>query len=1347
MAFDQATRNRLQRFVNDVRRVLEEEFTRQLQNDYGMDPNSGSVADLTSLRHINDAQRETARILRDTLAHYTASGDMNATQGLDRIVREQAFTVLNRLAALRMAEARGLLVESVGNGFQAKGFQLYARLAGTGLGETGDAYRVYLFSVFDELGQDLPGLFDRYSPQGRLFPREAALLQVLNLINYADIAPLWSEDETIGWVYQYFNSKEERKAMRDASQAPRNSRELAVRNQFFTPRYVVEFLVDNTLGRLWFNATGGATSLRDRCQYLLVKPDETPQAATKLRDPRTLKLLDPACGSMHFGLYAFDLFAEIYREAWAWERQNGPGSLDVSTQPQAALKPLSQTYEDEEAFLRDVPRLIIEHNVYGVDIDPRAAQIASLALWLRAQRAWHDAGVKAKDRPLIGRGHVVAAIAPPAERELRKQFAANLDQRDAELFEKTLQLLKGLPELGVLLQVERELPHLIRQVYVGKGTGLFAAQEQENWQQAEARLRAALTEFAQAAKSTYQGRLFAQDALQGLRLIDLCRELFDVVVMNPPFGDLPNGSADYINRSYGESNSDIGMAFVSRMTQLIRQCGLIGAITNRTCLATSQLSKWRMQIPLGDYPMNAVADLGYGVLDTAMVEAAAYVLGGGEKILKGFRLLDSRAKDRDLLDSVLSYRNGNVSHNLQLHPITSFKTMPLGAISYWAPQALIDLMLSKNTLGRTTHGANDGGHTGDDFRFLRAVWECSPDRIGRNKQFVLFAKGGEYSPFWDDVHLVMYWENNGAEVRNISGARVYHEDLHFKPGLTYPLRTTSDFSPRILPADVMFSTGGHGIHFSTLEDALVFLGLSYTRLYKVIVEALFGGGDASVSGSAARNYTAGTINYLPIPFGLNDQQCKEVASVSLDMLESFRGEFSDVETSLNYLPANFSSGVKGSSMHRWRSTLHEWQRRAVLSSRLEEYSFLALGVSNVDLERILLQIYGQHPCNYPYENDVDHALLDRLIELTDLQLIEWLGENLPSVSRAITKKSYFIDRSCDLLCHALQVHPNRLVEELLHRSRPPRRETVVEAWKLLSYLVGLAFGRWSSDFGPLQEKRPQDTEHAFEKLPSTAPMASAHLPSQSVLDLGIDGGGLTESIREKLEKVYGASSGDVEDEICHLTDTQKIEECFTDFGRFFDWHLGQYSQSRRKAPIYWPLSTMSGSYMLWVYYPSLTSQTLYTAINDFVEPKFKQVGADVTTLRNKGSARSRDDEKQFEALQAFELELIELRDTLLKLAPTYKPNHDDGVQISAAPLWPLFRNKPWQKVLKDTWAKLEKGDYDWAHLAMNYWPERVREKCKTDKSLAIAHGLEHLYVEPEAQPKKARGRKKAGGNE
>ncbi len=124
-----------------------------------------------------------------------------------------------------------------------------------------------------------------------------------------------------------------------------------------------------------------------------------------------------------------------------------------------------------------------------------------------------------------------------------------------------------------------------------------------------------------------------------------------------------------------------------------------------------------------------------------------------------------------------------------------------------------------------------------------------------------------------------------------------------------------------------------------------------------------------------------------------------------------------------------------------------------------------------------------------------------------------------------------------------------------------------------------------------------------------------------------------------------------------------------------------------------------------------------------------------------------DDEKRFETLQSCELELIELRDTLRKIAQGYRPNHDDGVQITAAPLSPLFRHKPWQKLLKDTWARLEKGDYDWAHLAMNYWPDRVREKCRADRSLAIAHDLQALYVESAAKPKNSRGKKMGACNE
>lgn len=629
MAFDDETRGKLQRFVTDIRALLTEDFTRQLQQTYGMDPASGEVALLDSLKHLDDENLETAQILRDVMDHYLASEAKKETPTriavLKRIAREQAFTILNRLAALRMMEARGILLESISLGTQSRAFRLYQQVAHGSLGDTGETYKHFLHSLFDLFTADLPSLFDRYGPQSRLFPTEATLTKALELINSSEVDPLWSEDETIGWIYQYFNSKEERKAMRDASQAPRNSRELAVRNQFFTPRYVVEFLVDNTLGRLWFNWTGGQTGLRDRCQYLLVKPDEQPEPAKRLRDPRTIKLLDPACGSMHFGLYAFDLFLEIYREAWAWEQTHGPGCLDSETGGSADLKPLSQTYADQDAFLHDVPRLIIEHNIYGVDIDPRAAQIASLALWLRAQRAWHETNVKAKDRPQVGRGQVVAAVAPPAEVDPLKRFMEELAPLDAELFEKTLFLLKGLPELGVLLQVEKELPALIRQVF-GEHGDLFRKDDMATWQKAETRLQEALTEFARAARSTYQGRLFVEDALQGLRMIDHCREVYDVVVMNPPFGALSAGTKAQLGKAYPRSKNDLLAIFVEQGLEVMRTGGRFGAITSRTCFFLSSFQKWREEIVLGLARPEVLADFGHGVMDDAMVEAAAYVL-------------------------------------------------------------------------------------------------------------------------------------------------------------------------------------------------------------------------------------------------------------------------------------------------------------------------------------------------------------------------------------------------------------------------------------------------------------------------------------------------------------------------------------------------------------------------------------------------------------------------------------------------------------------------------------------------------------------------------------------------
>jgi hypothetical protein len=230
-------------------------------------------------------------------------------------------------------------------------------------------------------------------------------------------------------------------------------------------------------------------------------------------------------------------------------------------------------------------------------------------------------------------------------------------------------------------------------------------------------------------------------------------------------------------------------------------------------------------------------------------------------------------------------------------------------------------------------------------------------------------------------------------------------------------------------------------------------------------------------------------------------------------------------------------------------------------------------------------------------------------------------------------------------------------------------------------------------------------------------------------------------VREAIQVIWGERAEAIEQEACEILGVRSLREYFRKPALFFADHLQRYSKSRRQAPIYWPLSTPSGSYTLWLYYHRLTDQTLYSCVNDFVEPKLSVVSGQLSVLRRK-SGRTAREEKELERLADLEQELRDFRAELLRVAAFWKPNLNDGVQITAVPLWKLFQHKPWQKRLKETWEKLEQGEYDWAHLAYSIWPERVREKCKSDKSLAIAHGLEGLYVEPAAGAKKKGGGRK-----
>ena len=1313
MAFDNKTRSLLQNFVSEARTLITEEFTRQLQNDYGLDPKTGEVSDIESLTFLDDTRRQTASLLRDILDHYQASSPSSEIrESLERIVREQAFTVLNRLCALRMAEARDILIESVSKGYNSKGFQLYTRVAGPALGETGDAYRNYLFSLFDEFAMDLSVLFDRFSPMGRLFPRESVLLELLKKINHVKIHPLWAEDETIGWIYQYFNSAIERRQMRDESNAPRNSRELAVRNQFFTPRYVVEFLTDNTLGRIWYEMTQGNTALKDICRYLVRRPneiflardEESPEQEETtgdlnkqellnqpvniqfrpLKDPREILMLDPACGSMHFGLYAFDLFEQIYKEAWELESRLGYDLFERTRD----FKPLSEIYEDQEIFLRDIPRLIIEHNIHGVDIASRAVQIAGLSLWLRAQQSWNAQKIKSADRPQVLKSNIVCAEPMPGEKDLLLDFTENLKPRVlGQLVEIIFDKMKLAGEAGSLLKIEDELEEsvekareefnreLLQRKQKGQKTlfpGLKKSKQvslfdfadlpgkTEFWKTAVGQILNALESYAEYVETLQsRRRLFAEDAARGFAFIELCNKHYDVVLMNPPFGECAIVAESYIKRLYPNLSGNILCAFIERAKEMAFQNGSVGAIYDRTVIVKKSYTSFRRNLILPKNEMYTHLDLGWGVLD-ANVETAASVFLAGEKsdcIFIDTREIDVAEKGVAAKFAIKSCYRNKLPENTSIVPTGEFFSYPNSVLGYDFPHYARRSFAKYRPLSKNGVRVIEG-HTFITDIFLRYWWEIPlEDAFQKTSKWQRVYNGSEYSRYVTNLCETVVYGQNGEKIKSHKSTILRNLNLHQKALVGYGKR--GEFlDAHILHPGFVSTVEGKAVITNDNISPFAVLALLNSKLFQSVINLYCG-----------QHKHPGYVNIFPTP-DLTSKKMTEVVDLCEKIVQLKTIIYSGDEASPTFFSADAVCSISDNFLKRCKELIDE------IDCLEEKINTLVYNVYNLDAQQIAF-------------------IEDRCSTMPSTGF--WFG--------SINEK--------------------------------------LKATSTLSYLVGLLYGRWDiynaigghkqsklhveigslpdCPPGMLQNKngfpaKPEDVDNSYPiRINWNGIMVNDKGHTDDIVGC----------INDVVNEIWQDKSQEIERGLCNALSIDSLRNYFNNPIGFFDNHLKRYSKSRRQAPIYWPLSTSSSSYILWIYYHRLTDQTLYTCVNDFVEPKLKQVSDTVNNLRQKTN-RNRQEEKEMETLTDFETELRAFRNTLLRIAKFWKPNLNDGVQITAAPLWKLFQHKPWQKKLKDTWKKLEKGDYDWSNLAYSIWPDRVIRESHKDRSCAIAHNLESV---------------------
>lgn len=1397
---DKSLRKDLQTATQNARQLLEHEFSEQLEGRFDIRPD-GTIPDKAG-SHLNAQERLFRQKLVATIRHKVAGGQ-SEEEAAQAFVREAAFTTLNRFAALKMLEVRGMVQQCVSGMEKSSGFKEFIMLA-PGLSALPDGgYRLYLESVFDEIGQEVSVLFDRQEVAGMLWPRRQALHNLVDILNRQELADAWQDAEAIGWVYQYFNSKDERQEMRSESSTPRNSHELAVRNQFFTPRYVVQFLTDNSLGRTWYEMHEGNTRLVEACDYLVQQPnevflsqnesppetnedeeDETTYVPHRpKKDPRALRVLDPACGSGHFLLYAFDLLWAIYEEAW--EETNAPAFDETG-------RTLREDYDTQDELHRALPGLILKHNLYGVDIDPRATQIAAFALWMRAQEAFSDIGLARGNRPPITKTNVVVAEPMPGDRELRQEFTQSLQPTAlGQLVDVVFEQMELAGEAGTLLRIEEAIRSAIKKAKAQwqkpnqlellpeetrkefRQSGLFDVSnisDADFWTSIEEQVYRALEDYAERGDQ-HEGlrrQLFADDAAAGFAFVDLCRQSYDVVLMNPPFGEPADSTKSYIGDQYPNSKSDILQAFVERAQEHLQSAGYLGAITSRTCFFLSSAQSWRERVVLRRYRPLLLADFGMGVLD-ATVETAAYVFRSlneaEERALTKALLPDLRQAETNSQGkfSVPKYMEARAEDDLKRHQAEREleRLLEAGLVAdasgrYQQYSRRVDAirklegeeltiaarshltcfrLLEADEKGRSLYEAV---HEADDPRRFRADPATFDDVPGAPfsywvsdyvrrlfKKLPAFESGHRVAVVGlqtsDNFRFVRCWWEVPAD--EVCPPEVHPKDREgpycVQGAKWFTFVTGGKYSPYYTDMHLLLNWYEHGKEVESFDR-------SYIRNPNYYYKSGF-------------TWPRRTKRYCPkpVPRGMifsNGGQCgfiEENLSSYISLLGSKAFQF------LMTLHLGTSPQDQGGSNPQFETGMVNKNPVPVFKNKDKEEK-LKRFLIDAFRSRASLAVQKEHSLHFVGEvlfldaPDVKEALMrlekikrDASAGLKEAQAkIDELGYelyNFPRNDREVVEETVGIstEESKDEIDH----------EDVGHR--------------LIGYLLGCAFGRWDVRFATGERDVPALPD-PFDPLPIRPPgmltgedgLPLKKVPGGYPLDVPPDGILADDPghDRDLLSRMRAALRLTFEDDAaaervaCELIGEPDLRSYFRKTTGFFKAHRKQYSKSRRKAPIYWQLAPSSTDYSVWLYYPKLTQDTFYRVL-DVVKDKVRHEKRRLADLRQEaGDTPSSGQRSEIADREDFISELRGFRKEIERVAPLWNPNMNDGVVINYAPLWRLVQhNRTWQKECKKHWDRLADGEYDWSHWAMHLWPERVIPKCAERRDLAIAHDLEEVF--------------------
>jgi hypothetical protein len=539
---------------------------------------------------------------------------------------------------------------------------------------------------------------------------------------------------------------------------------------------------------------------------------------------------------------------------------------------------------------------------------------------------------------------------------------------------------------------------------------------------------------------------------------------------------------------------------------------------------------------------------------------------------------------------------------------------------------------------------------------------------------------------------------------SVASRTIKSESWYFLPGLSWP-RRSYNFISQIVPSGVILTHGKSCAFFNSNHEIAYCCSYWNSKYFDYLVKLSLGSDESP-------QFEVGIINKSPLP-NFSDDLKKILEYEALINYNLFLDIYNRVETSLyfNTPPILSNSSIKD-SIESYLILLNENKKNHSSSlSRINKiiYEYFELNENEIlNIEEII--------DNQNYNNE------GKAFDLTYISIVEnifsWLlGVAFGRWDVRFSKNPEWIPIKEDIFSAFPISSPGSLINTLL---LPATNDKIVSS-EFISQRKYL-------DRGVLNVKNEEVNETLY---PIPVLWHGIGVVDQSRPD------NLIKILSNVLSFIWDKNANSIENELTDLLNVRDLYEWINNPNKFFTRHLSQYTQNKRISPIYWPISTASGSYTIWLYYPKLTDQTLVAVINNYLQPKIDEVIKEKKPLEL-NSILDNTGLKKLKELNDFEHELEEMKKELLRItALPYKPNHDDGVLITAAPLYRLFRHTKWRKATDDCWRELEKGEYDWAHLAYSIWPDRVTKKCKKDLSMAIAHGIENICeVKPKEKKEK-----------